>query len=488
MMSLSAALGTAKSALMGNQTQMALISRNTAGASDAAYSRKIASVVTQSGAVVVMVQRAANPELQVRMLTATSAVTYSRALMAGLASLNSTIGDTDIAHSPAAKIGELQSALVQFSQAPDKDALGRTVVAFATNLADGLNAASATTQKVRQDADNAIGNAVGRVNDLLNKFDIVNQDVMKQVALGKEPSDALDLRDSIISQLSEELGIQVVDRPGGEVALYTDSGVTLYDKSPRAVTFQATTSVLSGVSGNAVFIDGVPVTGDGSPMPLQNGNIFGQASIRDQLGPQYQAQLDEIARGLIDAFKEVDQSGAGGPDLAGLFSSGNSTAIPGSPATVGLAASLVVNPALLAQADGGSSILRDGGLNGGAYRYNSAAAGSDASFTDRLNELVTAFSSDRPIDPSFGFGAEKSLREFATTSAGWLQGQRSAAATQSEYSEVVLYRSSEALSNATGVNLDEETANMLQLEQAYAANAKLIGTIMDMLKTLLSIV
>lgn len=486
-MSLSAALNTAKSSLLGNQTQMAIVSRNTAGAYDAGYSRKIASTVTQTGAVQVVVQRASSPALFGKMLGATSDVTYSRAVNAGLASIQATISDTELGFAPVAKIGALRSAMVQFAQSPDNAALGRSAIAAAVDLATGLNNASRDVQMARKEADAAVSHAVVRVNGLLAKLETTNNAIMKQTALGQDYSDLLDQRDGLISQLSEEMGIQIVERPGNDVALYTDSGVTLFDRSPRSVTFTPANGMAAGSAGNAVIIDGVPVTGPGSPMPLQSGNISGHMTVRDKIGPDYQKQLDEIARSLVDGFKETDLSGGGGPDLAGLFSLGADVNIPGSPANAGIASLLSVNPDLLATADGGVALLRDGGVNGVAYRENPTAAGSNIGFSGRLNALVDVFDRATPVDASFGFGAALSLSDFAAASAGWVEGQRGAASGQTEFNEAILFRSSEALSNATGVSLEEETANMLQLEQSYNASAKLLSVINEMMKTLVTI-
>ncbi|MDP2733429.1 MAG: flagellar basal body rod C-terminal domain-containing protein, partial [Hoeflea sp.] len=48
------------------------------------------------------------------------------------------------------------------------------------------------------------------------------------------------------------------------------------------------------------------------------------------------------------------------------------------------------------------------------------------------------------------------------------------------------YRSAEALSNETGVSLDEELSMLLQLEQSYKASARLISVVDEMLKALMA--
>ncbi len=57
-----------------------------------------------------------------------------------------------------------------------------------------------------------------------------------------------------------------------------------------------------------VTVDGVPITGASSPMAIQSGALAGLADLRDTVAPEYQAQLDQIAGGLVNAFAESDQS------------------------------------------------------------------------------------------------------------------------------------------------------------------------------------
>ena len=51
-----------------------------------------------------------------------------------------------------------------------------------------------------------------------------------------------------------------------------------------------------------------------------------------------------------------------------------------------------------------------------------------------------------------------------------------------------MIRSSDALSNITSVNVDEELALMLELEHSYSASAKMLQVVDEMLRTLLNAV
>ena len=205
--------------------------------------------------------------------------------------------------------------------------------------------------------------------------------------------------DSILSKLSQEVGITVATRANNDMVVYTDSGVTLFETKARSVTFAPTNAYTAGTTGNAVFIDGVPVTGAGAVMPIHTGKLAGLATLRDDAAVTYQSQLDETARGLIETFAESDQSGAGLPDVPGLFTYQGAPAMPPTALiSTGLAGTIFVNPSVDQTAGGNPSLLRDGAISGNAaYNYNT---GNNAGFSDRLQQLVDGIAANRPFDPS----------------------------------------------------------------------------------------
>lgn len=484
-MSLSVALNTARSSIQSTSAQIAASGRNVAGADDPTYSRKIAIKTTTAdgGARIVSMTRATDVALFTRMVGATSQTTGQEALLAGLERLSETVGDPKDGGSPAAKLGVLTSALNDYANTPDDPLFGQSVVSAASDLVRTINGAADTVLTVRNEADADIASSVSNLNDLLVRFEDLNKQVVAGTGTNRDVTELLDKRDAVLASISEEIGISVVSRPDNDLAIYTDSGVTLFETRARAVTFTPTTSLVAGVTGNAVSIDGVPVTGPASSMPLQSGRIVGLTQLRDDVSVTYQLQLDEVARGLVTAFAESDQTAGGAPDLPGLFTYQGAVGVPAG-STPGLASSLKVNAAADPGQGGSASAIRDG-INGGAYSYNSTGA---ASFSDRLFALADGMTADQSFDPASGLSPSIGLNEFASGSVSWLEGQRSSATQQADYHTALLSRASEALSNATGVNLDDEYAIQLQLEQSYGASSRLISVIDDLFQTLLSVV
>ena len=221
-------------------------------------------------------------------------------------------------------------------------------------------------------------------------------------------------------------------------------------------------------------------------MPIQSGALAGYAALRDTLAPEYQVQLDQIAGGLINAFAESDQSAT--PTLAslpGLFTTPGATGLPSMTATTGLAAAIEVNPNVDPSQGGDSSLLRDGGVSdpgNAAYTYNTTGA---ASYTGRIQELIGEISATQTFDSSAGLGSSSSLTDYANASVSWLQAANQQASDSSSYQSALATQATSALSNATGVNLDTEMTNMLNLENSYASTAKLLTTVTSMFSALL---
>ena len=476
-MTLSAALDGAIAGLSVASAQISVVSRNIANQNNTSASRKIANISTVYGLpTVTSISRASSDALLSSLLSANSSQAQQSAISDALTQLQSTLGtgSTDT-NSPTALLGQLTNALQTFAASPQNTASGQAAVAAAQNLARGLNSASTTVQNVREQADAGIASSVNTINNILSQFQQVNQTIVDGTQSGADITDALDQRDSLLQQLSSQVGITTITRANNDVAIFTDSGVTLFDKTPRSVTFTPTTSFFASTQGNAVYADGVPITDSGSSMSITSGALAGLVQVRDNLAVTYQTQLDEVARGLVTDFQETDQSTTPTqPAQAGLFTNGSSLTVPPAGVAVpGLAATIQVS----ANAISDPSLLRDGGIssNGAApYVYNT---GGGTGYSTRLTQLITNLSNPMAFDASADAGTGISETDFAAASASWLGMQVNQASSAASYSAAVQSSASTALSNATGVNLDNEMSKMLELEQSYQASAKLLNTV-----------
>lgn len=468
-MSLEVAFNQARQSLLAINTQIALSGRNIAGADDADHSRVEAETTTtpQNGTRVVSVHRGGDPFLVGRVLEARAVAGGERAIADGLADLQRVVGDPADGGSPAARIGALSAALLDFANAPADAVLGLEVVRHAKEVARSLGEGAGVVTRVRGEADAALAEGASALRSMLSDFETLNERIMTGTAVGRDVTTLLDRRDALVGRIAELVGVQTMTRENGDMALFTDGGVTLFDRTARTIAFDPTPTYAPGTSGGELVIDGVAVTGPDAPMPLGAGRLAGLATLRDEIAPTLERQLDEIARGLIAAFRE----GAN----PGLFTWAGGT-VPGG-ATAGVADTIAVDPAFDPDAGGDPLRLRDGN----AVLYNPTG---DAGFSDRLREQLSRLSEPFPFDPAAGLPGIAGVDRFALDSIGWLETRRQEASAGADYRETLLRRANEALSNARGVNMDDEYAFQMQLERSFAASSKLMGIVDDLFRTL----
>ncbi|NTS33679.1 flagellar hook-associated protein FlgK [Phyllobacterium sp. BT25] len=486
-MSLTSALNTAQGAITTVSKQTALVSRNIAGANDPNFTRRIGSVVSGPGGLTYLsVTRSADDALLSKYIESNSQLGASDTLQGGLDRLSGIYSANDASGSPSALLGDLRDALQLYANKPSDTTVGQAAVTKAADLANALNRGNDEIQKLRQDADTDIADSVKNLNTLLAKFETVNTKVINGTRSGADVSDALDERDGLLKQISGEIGITTLVRGDNDMVIFAQNGVSLFEGKPRAVSFTPTSAFSAGTSGNQVYIDGVPLTHDTFQQPYGTGRLSGLLQLRDQVAPDYQKQLDEIARSLVSMFAESDQKTPPTlPTVPGLFTYPGAPAMPADGTILpGLAGTIKVSSAYVLSEGGNPALLRDGGTVPANPDYVQNPDGS-AGFSVRLQNLIGAITSPRIYDPTANGGNNKSLLDFSSASISSLEAKRQSATQTNEYNGILASRASDAISNATGVNIDTEMQSLLDLEHSYSASARIISTIDSMLKELL---
>ena len=498
-MTISSAFSIISSAFTSTASQSSVIATNIANVNSPGYVREIANQITNEygGADVVSISRQANAALLDQLGASTSASAAQSAISTGLTTLAQTVDDSATTtsatgaqqngNSPQAMLANLQSALTTYEASPSSAPAASAVVSAAQNVASSLNTGATAVAQAQETADQGMATAVDQINSLLSQFQQANNAVVSGLQSGADISQAKDQRDSLLTKLSQQVGITTTTNTNGSMSIYTDSGVTLFQDQPQTVSFTPTTAFASGVTGNAVTVGGIPITGTSAPMAITSGALAGDAQLRDQIAPQYQAQLDQIAGGLISAFAESDQSASPTlPTLPGLFTAPGLTSVPTPSGSAGLASAIEVNSNVIPSAGGNLNLLRDGGISSPGnpvYTYNTTGA---AGFTSRIQGLVAALTTNQTFDAGAGLPTSASLTSYASDSVGWLQGQAQSASDAQNYQSSLVTQASSALTNATGVNLDTEMTNMLNIENSYTSAAKLLTTVQAMYSALMN--
>ncbi|MGE7370816.1 flagellar hook-associated protein FlgK [Neorhizobium sp. NPDC001467] len=482
-MSISAALSTAQQIFNNTGTQTSVTSTNIANTQNANYAKRTAVLVSNgNGALVASTTREQNEPLLRQTIASTALASGQSTLAAGLEEIRSLLGGNDYETSMSTKMTTLLNNLGAYAAKPSEATLAATAVSSAQDVVNTLRTTSTELQAIRARTDAELKTQVDKLNNLLSQFEAANTAVVQAQAINRQDNNALDTRDTLLKQISEIVGISSTIRAGGDMALYTSDGTTLFETIPRAVTFTPTKTYTAATEGSVLRIDGFELKPGVGGETSASGSLQALLQIRDDIAPTFQSQLDEIARGLIVAFAETGPNDDQ-PALAGLFTNGiDKTVNDSGSRVVGLAATISVNAFVKDK----PTLLRDGDINGAspAYAWNPTADSSYSALLDHYSQMMQAkgsFDEDTAVG-----GTDIDLMSFASDSTGWLEALRSSSVTATETKTAMQSRAAEALSSETGVSLDEELSLLLDIEQSYKAATKLVSTIDEMISALLT--
>ncbi|MEO3384877.1 flagellar hook-associated protein FlgK [Mesorhizobium sp. CAU 1741] len=481
-MSLSTALNTAQNSLLNTQRQTSVLSRNMANADNPDYNRRTAVLSSlHPGARVVDIQRSTDAALFKQNLTALSGWSAQSKIVYELDRLSLDVNGVDHATSPAMLIGQFQEALQLYSSTPSNRTLAENSIEMAREVVRSLNDGSASIQSFRSQMDGEIAQGVEELNSLLADFKKVNDEIIRASRSGRDALDAHDTRDAILKRVSEFVPISTISRDDNDLMIVTADGTTLFETDPRPVSFEPTVVYGSATVGNRILVDGVPLAKSTGANTTGGGSLAAMVQLRDSFAVEMQSQLDEVARGLIQTFSETDPNPPNDV-VAGLFTWPGAPNVPAAGTVeTGLASGISLNATVDPSKGGDVERLRDGV----AFDFN---PDGNASFSEYLIDKVNSLDEPMTFVTNGGVTASQSLMTFSAGSISWLEDARKTASSAAETKSATMFRTSEVLSNLTNVNVDEEMALMLQLEQSYAASAKMMQMIDEMLQTLLSVV
>jgi flagellar hook-associated protein 1 FlgK len=264
-----------------------------------------------------------------------------------------------------------------------------------------------------------------------------------------------------------------MQRDNGAVALITTGGAMLLDGRAAQVSFKqanmidAQTTVENGAL-SGLNINGVPIPTDAEFGAVTGGTLGASFRIRDVLGPQAQASLDAFAQDLITRF----QSGSLASGQTGLFTD------DGQPLSASVQPGLAGRIALDARADpaqgGATWRLRDG--------LDATAPGppGDAS---RINAMIDALQTRRGPPAAMPGAADGTAADLAAELVAGIGAARHRAESEQSFA-AARQEAVKAQLLEQGVDTDAQMQRLLQIEQSYSANARVLQALDEMMQTL----
>jgi flagellar hook-associated protein 1 len=489
-MSIQAALNTAMSSLDMQQQQANVIASNIANASTPGYvtqslpQLEFVSNGESAGVMGGVMQRLGDETAEATANQATAQQSYSQALVTSLTNYTQVLGQPTDSSSLPEQMSAFNQALTSLSASPSDASLQSGAVTAAQSLASTFNNLSAAVTSGREQADQTIGSDVTTVNQTLDQLAQNETELQTAAASGQSTASYLDTQDQLVSTLSQYVPVTVHQSGNNGIILSTDQGTTLYDGTVHPLSFTATPNIPSQLqeTGDAAngYIGGLSaVTVDGQPIATsQSGDIAAQLQLRDVTLPAIGQQLDQLAGNTITAFQQADPTVSGGE--TGIFTNAGAAVTAGDAAEIpGLAANITVNASVDPAQGGQVSNIVNGA--------QATSGDSDSGDNSTVLAFIQAMNTDQNYNTSTGIQGSMTLTNAVSQIAGQQQDMLNTWTTNNTSRTTQAQATQTALSNATGVNVDDELQRLITVQATYAATTQVLQTASKMLDDLTQI-
>lgn len=493
-----------------------------------------------SGVTVSTISRAYDQFTVDQLRTRISGYGQSNTLSQMASQIDDLLADEDVGLNVA--LQEFFDSTQAFATSPTSIPARETMISTAELLTNKFSALNDQLEFQRDNVNQQLQVLTEQVSSLAVSIAELNNDIVTAQGLagGQPPNDLLDKRDNLISDLAEIVSVRTVNNTDGSVNVFIGNGQTLVlGTTPTTLTTTENEYDLSQlevgiVNGGAEYAISNQITG---------GKLGGLLTFREQVLDVAQNNLGRIGIALADQFNTQHQAG---DDLngngGGLFFNDIVTTSPevypstnNDPTTGIIRVNITdtneikasdyqlsydgTNFSLLRLSDDtvvdtfnignlprtvsgeGIQLILNGAISAGdsflVRPVRSGAADIDVDITDPASVAGAAAgnaSGDNSnalalasLQNSKGMGASTETFQSAyghlVSNVGVLSME---AATNSDAQKALLERAQAAQSEISGVNLDEEAANLLKYQQAYQAAAQLVRIADEVFQTLLN--
>jgi flagellar hook-associated protein 1 FlgK len=466
--------------------------------------------------------------LQGQVLSQQSKTSYTQTLTAAVAPLDAML--TDPATSLATSLGNFFNAAGSIANEPTNAAYQQSLVGNARQVADRVRGLANAVAQVSENASQALADVLNQANTLTPQLASINAKIRAAAIPGfaSASPDLLDERDRLVGKLQDLVGGSTLVNEDAS-ASYSLNGQLLVDREIAHVFSNGTGNTtlrsdmpLSGLRLKVTSNDGrnqtlIPLVlgavqqldGSGNPkldaagnslmLPgqnvLQDGKAGAYIHLVQNFVPNVQKSINLLAAELVRKVNQVTSGtnqainsifGFASTASGGTALTGNSTDTAGKALLDGL----FQKPSPQTGDYTYTDIIEGANPQSANYKMSVNSNLSQAAFDARQFQAVATFdvSQFANMDAAASSKLEKLRSDFsapvtfitssvATTIATWKNDNRANEALQKSLND--------QKSAITGVNLDEEAANLVKYQQLYNASSKLMQTGKQMFDTLL---
>jgi flagellar hook-associated protein 1 FlgK len=469
-----AALGLGRNTLQAHRTAMDVVSHNMANSGVDGYSRQEAQYVAQSpyptragmignGVDIARFIRHGSTMVERRLDADTSSFYESRDRSAILAQVEVIYSDESYSIGPG--MTEFFNSWRSLSQNPASMVGRREVIARGQDVANRINSAAERLLSLRRDQDSDLTAHAQRVTDLADTVARLNREI-QQAESGQRPANDLrDERQRAVRGIAELTEIHSYSDADGSILISLRSGASLVSgrRSGRLYTEPdpGNSGLMRVMWENADQDKSIDAT-----RQINGGRMGGLLAARDDFGAGALDRLDRLAFDLAGAVNSVHADGftlAVDPPLPLVPRTGQEFfaaigAVSGAALAITVRGDLQSDPRLVAAAVAANTVPGDN---------RNALALADL-------ELNAVIDGNTPHD----YRANQVRRTGDEVS----RAVRDQDITQARRNQTTNLRES-----ISGVNIDQELSDLVKIQAAYEAAAKIVTTADEMLQTVLAI-
>jgi len=331
---------------------------------------------------------------------------------------------------------EFEAALRELASDPTDPSLRAATIAASDNMASGFNIAGDSLAAVGESLQFEAAAQLDETNLLASELSRVNLRIARAGEGSSDRATLLDQRDNMLERLAGRVDISASFNSVGQVELRLGGAAgELFVQGGTVNALSSTTAA----NGTLSFDVG------GTPVAITGGSLAGKSLALDAVADSL-SQIDILANDVIATVNAAQTNGAALDGSAGqaLF---NGT----SASTMTIA---FTDGALLATAPAGAAAGSTDGANLDAWRQAFDANGHAQGISDLLFSVSSQVSGKQVTSEALG----------AIASAARI-----------------------ALDQQSGVDLDQEAANLVRFQQAFQASGRAMQVASDIFDTILGI-
>lgn len=315
-MSLTAALATASRALEVFSTAVQISSNNIANANTPGYIRDELSLAAEdpfardglivgAGVKATAVRQAIDQflESQIHSTNAEGQAASAReSIYSQLEGQLRELGDQDL----SSRFSSFLAAINEVTNQPEQGPLRNSIITEGELLASEIVGLRSRVDQIRVDQTVTIENLVGEANNLIDEIADLNRRITVHEANGLSASEAGGLRTrryDALDRLSEIIPVDFIERPNGNVDVYSGSEYVLFSGSVQHIETDT-------INDRGLDVEIVQFDQTHSKLPV-GGELQGVIEGRDEILGSFIDDLDNLAGSLISTFNRIHSSGEG---------------------------------------------------------------------------------------------------------------------------------------------------------------------------------